>query len=144
MNACRARVWIDPGNVGAWYDFSGRGASVVWDGGEVAAAEQHTFDGDYPEVETGKPGMVTVTCKAMYSEGALETTERLRAVYEAGCGRDLGIRWIPAGNVGGSKQYTISGHLITPVWPNNLEAGSADITLIEFKAVGDTVHVDDV
>lgn len=144
MNFCNARLYIDPGCIDSWTNISGRGAAVNWDGGEVASAEQHVFDDDYPKVDTGKPGMVTVTCKAMYSEGAAEATELLRGVYEGGCPRDLCVRWIPLGDTAPNKRYTtLSGILITPVWPQG-DAGAADITLIEFKVVCPTVFVDDV
>jgi len=144
MNFCAADLYIDPGCIDSFTDISGRGASVAWDGGEVASAEQHVFSDDYPKVESGKPGMVTVTCKVMYSEGAGEATELLRAVYEAGCDRSVCVRWIPLGTTSPNKRYTtVSGILISPTWPQG-EAGAADITLIEFKVVCPTINVDDV
>lgn len=143
-NFCSAKVEIQPDCAGAWTDVSGNGAAVSWDGGEVKYGVQHTFDGDVPKLASGKPGEVTITFRACYSEAAGEVTELVRTIYEAGCDRDLCFRWTPLGATVGNKQYTtVSGFLITPTWPQG-DAENADTTMIEFKVVAATVTVADV
>lgn len=110
-------------------EISGIATSVEISGGERATAGTHTFEGDTPILTIGKRGLLTVTVRCIYTEGASEPYNLAQAAYEAGS--DLYVRWSPKGDDSTEYRYTTSaGKVKNPVYPGG-SADSADPILIE-------------
>ena len=97
---------------------SGHTVDIAVSGGARATGEAFTFDGDTPIVTAGKRAALDVTVKYIYTEGAGETQEVVRAAYEAGS--VLYVRWTPKS--GGFVYTTAAGYVTTQPYPS----GSAD------------------
>jgi hypothetical protein len=116
-------------NNSTWLDISGSANSVKTSGGERQTGEEYTFDGDTAAVAYGKRKPTKVKIKVIYSEGASDAPEILRASYENAT--DIYFRWSPKGQTTGTFLYTCSaGKIITDPYPD-AEAKSADLITIE-------------
>ena len=117
-------------NGSSWTDISGFANSLDVSGGERKLEETFTYSGDVPILTAGKRGALEVKVKAVYTEGASDPTEVVRAAYEGGT--SLYVRWSPKGGTTGQFQYaTAAGKVTTPVYPKG-DAESAAAVMIEF------------
>lgn len=111
-------------------DFSGFASAVEPDGGERKVGKGFTFDGDTPLLVKGKRESIALKVKAVYTEGASEIFEIVRAAYEAGS--DFWLRYSPAGGATGDFQYTAKGIITSAPYPMG-EAESEDPIMLEFE-----------
>ena len=130
MSARNTTIETSP-NGTAWTDISGFANSIEVDGGERMSDQVHTFDGFTPIITLGKGEMYEVTCKIVYTEGASDPAEVIRAAYEGGT--PFYIRWSPKGGGIGDFMFTTgAGYILSPTYPSG-DAGSAEAIGIEFK-----------
>jgi len=118
-------------NGSAWTDISGFGNSIEIDGGKRETEDTHTFDGDTPILTAGKRGSLTVKVKIVYTEGASDPQETVRAAYEAAS--PLYVRWSPKGGASTQFQYTTSAGIVTTEPYPGGESGSAEAVMTEFE-----------
>ena len=118
-----------------WTAMSGFSASVAMSGGDRNTGEAYTFDGDTPIVRAGKRTPIDVMVRYVYTEGASDPFEILRAQYETAGGAQCNIRWSPIGTSGDflytSDTATNGSHLVTFPYPGG-EAEPGDPVLLEF------------
>jgi len=113
-----------------WTDISGFNASVALGGGSRQTGEAYTFDGDTAIIKGGKREPLEITVRVVYTEGASDPFEVVRALYEAGS--DFYVRWSPKGGDSSEFLFTSDAGIITnPPYPSG-EAGSGDPVMIEF------------
>ncbi len=116
-----------------WTDISGFATAVELGGGERQTGTAFTFDGDTAIIRGGKREPLEVTVRVVYTEGASDPAETVRAAYENGT--DLYIRWSPKGGASGDALFTTDAAVVTtPPYPAG-EAGSGDPVVIEFTAL---------
>ena len=116
------------GNV--WTDISGFSNKISVGGGERQSAEFFTADGDTPIFTVGKRGTFEIGGNCVYTEGAGEGFEMLRAAYENATA--IYIRWSPKGGASGQARYTSGvGSILTPVYPQG-DASTPDTLAVEF------------
>jgi len=122
---------IEIGDDGAtWTDISGFANSIEVEGGDRQSGEVHTFDGFTPILTLGKGSLYEITCKIVYTEGATDPTEVIRAAYEGGT--EFYIQWTPKGGAAGDFVYTSgAGYILSHTYPS-ADAGSPDAIGIEF------------
>ena len=113
-----------------WTDISGFANSVEIGGGDRQTGEVYTFDGDTAIITTGKREPLEITVKAVYTEGANDPFEVVRAAYEGGT--SLYVRWSPKGGTTGDFQFeSDAGYVTNAIYPQG-EAGSGDPVVVEF------------
>lgn len=118
-------------------DASGFGNSIEPGGGERGIGKEFTWDGDTPIITAGKRDALELKVKVVYTEGASDPVEVVRAAYEAGS--SLYVRWSPKGGTAGQFRYLTSAGLVkNPVYPGG-EAKSSDPVLVEFSLTCATV-----
>lgn len=117
-------------NGSTWADISGFAASIETDGGDRQTGEDYTFDGDTAIITKGKREPIDLTAKVVYTEGASDPFEAVRAAYEAGT--PYYLRWSPKGGGLSTFQYTTPAGVVTSFPYPGGEAGSADPVMIEF------------
>lgn len=83
-----------------WTGMSGFLAAVAVSGGSRNFGEAYTADGDTPIVKAGKRTPVEVTVRYIYTEGASDPFEILRAQYETAGGGLCNIRYSVGGTSG--------------------------------------------
>ncbi len=118
-----------------WTVMSGSLAAVAVSGGDRNTGEAYTTDGDTPILRAGKRTPLEVTVRYIYSEGASDPFEILRAQYETDCGGQANIRW----SVGGTASdflFTVdttdqASHLVMFGYPQG-EAEKGDVIVNEF------------
>lgn len=111
-----------------WVDISGFSSSVLLDGGERITATKPTFDGDTLILRSGKRATLTLTAAVIYTEGASDATEVLRAAYEAGS--NYYMRYSPKGGDSAEFLYTSDvGVIKQPLYPGGDSEG-ADIVMV--------------
>ncbi len=88
----------------AWTDRSGFGLKIDPSGGDRDTGSVKTFDGDKPIQGRGKRNLIMVACEMVYTEGASDFYEIVRAAYEAGS--DFYLRWSPKGGQTGEFVHT--------------------------------------
>ena len=117
---------------GAWTDFSGWGTSLAVSGGERQTGDAYTYDGDTAIIGIGKQQPYTVTCRAIYTEGANDPYNILLAAFQAH--NVVRLRWSPFGGDATEKRYTTHAQysFITSLVPPFGEAGSGDPITFEF------------
>lgn len=123
------KVETSPDN-SVWTDRSGFASTVNVDGGERATGVKYTFDGDTAILRSAKRGPLTITVPVVYTEGASDPIEVIRAIYEAGS--DFYVRWSPKGGASSEFLYTTDAGVVKqPMLPGG-EAESADIAMVDF------------
>lgn len=110
------------------WDASGFIAAVTISAGGRQIGEEYTADGDVAILTAGKREPLDVTARIVYTEGATDPVERLRAAFEAGSA--FYFRWSPKGGGTGDFEYTCQGILSTPVYPQG-EVGPGDPVVVE-------------
>lgn len=122
-------IEISPDNSN-WTDISGFASSINPDGGERATGVKYTFDGDTAILRSAKRGPLTITVNIVYTEGASDPIEVLRAIYEAGS--DYYVRWSPKGGDSSEFLYTSDAGVIKfPLYPGG-EAESPEVAMVDF------------
>jgi hypothetical protein len=117
-------------NGSSWTDISGAANTLEYEGGGKTTGETYTFDGDNPIVTVGKSEPAEVTVAAVYTEGASDTFETIRPLYEAGS--DLYLRWSPKGGQTGEFVFTTGAGKVTElVYPAG-DASSGDPIMTGF------------
>lgn len=121
-------------NGGAWTDICGEASTISGDGFDrQASADFFTYCGDTPIVLPGKRNSGSVKVKIAATEGASDPAiVFLNAQINKGT--KLQIRWMPRGNTPTYFRYSTDANsfVISNPFPFG-EAGSADITAIEFE-----------
>ncbi len=113
-------------NGSSWTDVSGFANSVKPDGGKRETGDAYTADGDTPIVTAGKRKPIQLKVKVLYTEGASDPFEVVRAAYEAASA--LYVRYAPKGNTSTYFMYTSQSGIVTDApYPNivNVEDGKA-------------------
>jgi hypothetical protein len=127
-------------NGSSWTDISGFSNSVIPDGGNRKIGEDYTFDGDTALLTPGKREPMDLKVRIIYTEGAADPQEVVRAAYEAAS--PLYIRWSPKGGNSGNFRYTASSGIVaTPPYPGG-EASSEKPVITEFTVKSATVTKD--
>lgn len=88
-----------------WTDISGSSTSVTGAEQGSQVFEENTLDGQDPIVKPGNKDALTLDVRIIYTETAGEAFETVRAQWETS-GRELYIRYSPAGGASGDYQYT--------------------------------------
>lgn len=120
-------------NGSSWTEFSGFASQVSIGGGDRQSGSKFTFDGDTAIITRGKREPIEVTVSVVYTEGASDIFEIVRAAYENGT--DLYVRWLPKGNTTGNFQFSTSAGIAKSVPYPVGEAGSGDPAGIEFTVM---------
>ena len=124
---CKIETSPDNSN---WTDVSGFASTVTMDGGERMTATKGTFDGDTLILRSSKRATITVTVNLVYTEGASDPVEVIRAVYEAGS--DFYGRWSPKGGDSSEFLYTSDAGVVkSPLYPGG-DGESPDIVMTDF------------
>lgn len=117
----------------AWTDRSGFATKITPSGGERPTGQKHTFDGDTPIVTKGKRSARSYAVEYVYTEGASDLFEVVRAAHEAGSA--FYLRWSPKGGQTGEFQFTTAAGVITTFTEPMGDAGSADPVVLSFELV---------
>lgn len=113
-----------------WNDISGFSNEIEPDGGDRESGEGYTYDGDTAILTLGKRGPFNLKVKVVYTEGASDPQEVVRAAYESGS--PLYLRWSPKGGLSGNFRYTTdAGFVISAPYPGG-SAKSADPVMTQF------------
>lgn len=128
LSFIRAKVFVSPDG-STWTDASGFGASIAVSGGARGAGEQNTFDGDTPIVTAGKRVGIDLTVRFVYTEGAPDPFEIVRAQYETE-GGPLYVQYTPVEPSG--FWFKTGAAIITELQYPQGDADSADAVLSEF------------
>ena len=138
--AC-AKVEIQPGCTGTWYDVSGEGNTATFPKESVTTGSVAVFGADTHVITTGKKEPITATFGIVYTEVATEAFERVRAAWAvAGCNKLMCVHAIPKGGHVGDMEIYI-GDANTPGFlvglkPPDLDAGSGGPAMAEFDVFG--------
>lgn len=102
-----------------WTDISGFSNKLDVPAQTRMSGEAYTFDGDTGIITTGKRTPMEITVNALYSEGAAEAFEIVRAQFETAHGAGpLYVRWSPAGNDTGDFRFTTpAGKVVSFQYP---------------------------
>lgn len=117
-------------NGSSWTDISGFANSISPDGGDRDTGEEYTFDGDVAILTYGKRKSLKLKIKVVYTEGASDPFETVRAAYEGNTA--YYIRYSPSGQSTGTFLLTsAAGRVVTPPYPK-VEAKAGDTVTLEF------------
>ena len=137
-NAC-ARVEIQPGCTGSWYNVGGESTTVTVPKSTRATGSKAVFNDQRHVVTGGKQPPITVVISGVYTENPAEAYMLVRDVWEtpgvSDCDKPMCARWIPQGGTPGDLVYTATGQLTGFQYPP-LDAGSADPIPFEFDIFG--------
>ena len=138
--AC-AKVEIQPGCTGSWYDISGEANLVTLPKEVVAMGSQPVFQNDTHVITTGSKPPIVATVAIVYTETITEAFERVRAVWQAeGCNKLMCSRFTPQGGSIGDLEINV-GDADTPAYltgfkPPDLNAGEGGPAMAEFDVFG--------
>lgn len=114
----------------SWTPISDETVAISHDGGDRQNDDTYVFAEDSPLTTYGKREPIETTVRAVYSEGAADIFEVVRAAYEGKT--PFWIRYSPAGGSVGDFRFTsLEGRVIRCPWPDG-EAGEASAILFEF------------
>jgi hypothetical protein len=123
-------------NGSSYTDIGGFASAVEPDGGDRKVGEGYTFVGDTPLLVKGKRESMSLKVKAVYTEGAGDIQEIVRAAYEGAS--DFWLRWSPQGGTTGQFQYTAKGIITSAPYPTG-DAESEDPIFLEFEVKATSV-----
>lgn len=126
----RAAVLELSTNGSVWTDHSGLATNVEDTTQTRISGEAYTFDGDTAIIKAGKREPAEIKVSVVYTEGAAEATEVVRAAFEGAT--DLYLRWAPKGATTGNFRYTTSAGIVIEYNYPPIEAESGDPILTEF------------
>ena len=138
--AC-AKVEIQPGCTGSWYDIGGEGTMATLPKEVVATGAAYVFNDDTAVITSGKKQPITATISGVFTNGATEAFNLVRAVWEAsGCDKLMCTRITPEGGSIGDLEIYIGDAdtraLLTGFKPPDVDASSGDPALFEFDVYG--------
>lgn len=118
-------------NGSSWTDVSGTAAKVTPTPRKRMSGKAFTFDGDVPIVSAGKLDAMTIGVEFVYTEGASDLFEVIRAAQEAAT--NYYVRWSPKGGQTGEFLYTTASGVITSFDLPKGDAGSGDPVICSFE-----------
>lgn len=117
-------------NGGGETKIEGFSTSVETSGGDRMIGELYTHEGDTAVITSGKREPIEVTVKYVYTEGASDPFEAVRAAYE---GRQtVVVSWWPKGDVSTNFQFDSDASYVKSFKYPDIEAESGDPLLGEF------------
>jgi len=142
--AC-AKIEIQPGCTGTWYDISGEVNTATLPKEVVTTGSMAVFDGDTHVITSGKKEPITATIGIVYTETAGEAWELVRAAWAAaGCNKMMCTRITPKGGAIGDLEIYVgdptSHALLTGLKPPDLDAGSGEPAMAEFDVFGNYTY----
>jgi hypothetical protein len=143
--AC-AKIEIQPGCTGSWYDIGDEASVATLPKEVVAMGSIPVFNDDTHVLSSGKKDPVVVTVNFVYSEKANEAWDRLQAVWLAeGCKKLLCLRLTPKGGGVGDKQIYIGEDddhegIMVGFKPPDLSAGDGAPASAEFDVFGNYTY----
>lgn len=140
--AC-AKLEIQPGCTGSWYDISSEGSTVTLPMEVVTTGSMAVFNSDTHVISSGKKEPVTATFQFVYSEATDEAWDRLQAAWVAeGCEKLMCVRFTPKGGTVGDKEIYIGSNTTTDkailegLEPPNASAGEGGPMSAQFNVYG--------
>lgn len=138
--AC-AKIEIQPGCTGTWYDISGEANTATLPKEVVTTGSMAVFDDDTHVLTSGKKEPLTVTVGIVYTETAGEAWELTRAAWAvAGCSKLMCLRLTPQGGSIGDLEINVGDAqnkaLLVGFKPPDLAAGSGEPAMAEFDIFG--------
>ena len=139
-NAC-AKVEIQPGCTGSWYDVGGEMTSVQNTKETRETGSVPVFNSLRHVTGGGKKPPITVTFSGVYSEVITEAFLRIKTLWETAgtseCVKQLCVRWIPKGGTAGDAMYEMTDEpeLVGFEYPP-INAGEAGPITFEFDVFG--------
>lgn len=130
MNGISAAVRVSSDNA-TWTVISGSANQIAAAEQTRQSGEAYTFDGDTAIVTAGKREPVEVTMRALYTESATESFEKVRAFFEAVGGTPIYLRWAPSG-VATGREYACDAAIVTKFSYPPVDAGEAAPIAVEF------------
>lgn len=138
--AC-AKVEIQPGCTGTWYDISGETNLVTFPKEVVTTGSVAVFDDDTHVLSSGKKPPITATVSIVYTENAAEAWELVRSKWQTeGCEKVMCLRVTPKGGAVGDMEIGVgdANHnaLLVGFSPPTMNAGAGDPSMAEFDIFG--------
>lgn len=129
LSAKSAKVEIST-NGSSWTDISGVASAVEPGTATRQSGEAYTFDGDTAIITGGKREPVELEVKIVYTEGASDGFEVVRAAFEAGTA--LYVRYSPKGGTTGNFMFTSDSGLVVDFNYPTIDAEEAAPILTDF------------
>lgn len=117
-------------NGGGDTPIEGFSTAVETSGGDRVTGDLYTHEGDTAIITAGKREPIEVTVKYVYTEGASDPFEDVRAAYEAG--QTMVVNWFPKGNASTNFKFASDASYISSFKYPDVDAGSGDPILGEF------------
>lgn len=138
-----AKIEIQPGCAGSWYDISGETNTATLPMEVITTGSVAVFGDDRPVIQGGKIEPITASFSIVYTEEADEAWEYLRAIWQTdGCSKLLCTRVTPRGGSVGDLEIYIGSHdpdqeaYLTGLKPPDLDAGAGGPAIGEFQVLG--------
>lgn len=131
LSAVNAKLEIST-NGSSWTDISGFSNKITPGGQSRMTGEAYTLDGDTAIIGSGKREPLELNIAVVYTEGAPDPFEVIRAQFETAGGGALYVRWSPKGGSSTQFQFTSDVGVVSEFnWPE-ADAANADPKLVEF------------
>lgn len=114
----------------AWEDQSGIAMKINPGQSQRMSGEAYTPTGDTPIITTGKRQPIEDTVEYVYTEGASELFEDVRAAHEADS--DFYLRYSPKGGQAGEFQFSTAKGKVTVFSNPPMDAGSGAPVVCSF------------
>ena len=138
-NAC-ARIDVDPGCLGTWYNMDPELTSLDAPEMNRDMGSVPVFGDMYHVITGGKVPPITLTVSGVYSEVATEAFERIKTYWEtpgvSDCDKCIAVRWIPKGGTPGDALYQMLNAQLAGFKYPSLDAASANPITFLFKVFG--------
>lgn len=138
--AC-AKVEIQPGCTGTWYDIGSEATTVTLPEETVNTGLMYVFDDDRAILTHGKKQPISATVSGAFTNGATEAFNQVRAIWQtAGCERKICLRVTPEGGTVGDLEIYVGDPtheaLLVGFKPPDVDAGSGDPAAFSFTLYG--------
>lgn len=138
--AC-AKVEIQPGCTGSWYDIGSKATTVAFPKEVVTTGSVPVFDDDTHVITHGKKEPITATVSAVYTEEATEAFELVRDIWNnTGCDKLMCLRVTPKGGSVGDMEIYVGDHntpaYLVGLMPPNVSAAEGGPAVFEFDVFG--------
>jgi hypothetical protein len=100
-------------NGSAWTDISGFSNKVDPGDATRASGEVYTHDGDTAIITGGKREPLEIEYSFVFTHGAGDVFEVVRAQFETAGGGPLYVRWAPKGSTTGNFRFTSDAGVVT-------------------------------
>ena len=138
-----AKIEIQPGCTGNWYDIGGTASVITLPKEVVATGSMPVFNDDTHVLSSGKKDPITATIQFVYTEVNDEAWSRLQTAWlTEGCEKLLCVRATPGGGTIGDKEIYIGSNttsdkgILVGLKPPDLNAGDATPATSEFDVYG--------